>query len=590
MGARDLKNLVPLLGKYNAQADLQPPPPEADLRARQVPGTAGCDEARSHMLDVVQRFVRAWTYKDMPWLEAQEAGLLWAPLRKPHENALDEHWRTRKTFAEIEHPELGRSFLYPTSKWLSSKTSWQVGRRAPLLGEDTEAVLGEAARRPSVPAEPRRVENPRRSALHDKPFPLQGIKIFDFAWFLASAGGTRFLAAMGAESYKVEWKDNPDTRLAGMAPVGGRAARDAATGPLPGVKDPDMGGNFLNKNSGKRGISLNIRHPKGLADRQGHDPHLRCRGRRVLARRPAAPRPRLRRAEVDPPGHHLHPAIRHGRARHLWPHAHGRAGGGGVRRAGRDVRPAGAGDAGELGLFLPRLDGRLRLCAGIARRDLPPRAHRRRPVDRRLAMRKRHFPDRRDDPRLGGQRAHLPPLRQPLAVQAGGAARRLSLQGKDRWIAIACFTDAEWQALARVAEQRAWLDDRRFATLDSRLQHQDALDAAVEAWTRTQDRYDCMMKLQKAGVPAGVCQNAEDRVDTDPQLRHLKWLTEVTGTKIGTWPVYEIPMKLSKTPAYIGGPINRGAPCYGEDNFYVLTELLGRTPSEVERLAEEGVI
>ena len=72
---------------------------------------------------------------------------LWAPLRKPHENALDEHWRARKTFAEVEHPELGRSFRYPTSKWLSNKTSWQVGRRAPLLGEDTEAVLGEAARR-----------------------------------------------------------------------------------------------------------------------------------------------------------------------------------------------------------------------------------------------------------------------------------------------------------------------------------------------------------------------------------------------------------------------------------------------------------
>ncbi len=46
------------------------------------------------MIDVVQRFVRAWTYKDMPWLEAQEAGLLWAPIRKPHENALDEHWLT----------------------------------------------------------------------------------------------------------------------------------------------------------------------------------------------------------------------------------------------------------------------------------------------------------------------------------------------------------------------------------------------------------------------------------------------------------------------------------------------------------------
>ncbi len=291
-------------------------------------------------------------------------------------------------------------------------------------------MLGEAARRPSVPAEPRRVENPRLSALHNKPFPLQGIKIFDFAWFLASAGGTRFLAAMGAESYKVEWKDNPDTRLAGMAPVGGRAARDAATGPLPGVRDPDMGGNFLNKNSGKRGISLNIRHPKGLADRQGHDPHLRCRGRGILARRPATPGARVRRDEVDPPGHHLHPAIRHGGSRHLWADAHGRAGGRGVWRPGRDVGPARAGDAGELGLFLSRLDGRLRLRAGAVGCDLSSRAHRRRPVDRRLAMRERHLPDRRHDPRLGGKRPRVPPLWQPLAVQAGGAARRLSLRGQ----------------------------------------------------------------------------------------------------------------------------------------------------------------
>jgi crotonobetainyl-CoA:carnitine CoA-transferase CaiB-like acyl-CoA transferase len=144
--------------------------------------------------------------------------------------------------------------------------------------------------------------------------------------------------------------------------------------------------------------------------------------------------------------------------------------------------------------------------------------------------------------------------------------------------------------LAQVAGHGDWLDDRRFNTLDHRLQFQDSLDLAIEAWTLTQDRYDCMIKLQRDGVPAGVCQDAEDRVGTDPQLRHLNWLTEVTGTKIGTWPIYELPMKLSRTPAYIGGPTNRGAPCYGEDNMWVLTELLGRTPSEVERLAEEGVI
>ena len=49
-------------------------------------------------------------------------------------------------------------------------------------------------------------------------------------------------------------------------------------------------------------------------------------------------------------------------------------------------------------------------------------------------------------------------------------------------------------------------------------------------------------------------------------------------------------MKLSRTPAYTGGPPNHGAPCYGEDNMWVLTELLDHTPSDVERLAEEGAI
>jgi crotonobetainyl-CoA:carnitine CoA-transferase CaiB-like acyl-CoA transferase len=590
MGARDLKNLVPLLAKYGAAADLQPPPPDADLRARQVPGTAGSDEARAHMLDVVQRFVRAWTYQDMPWREAQDAGLLWAPLRKPHENALDEHWLARKTFADVEHPELGRSFRYPTSKWLATKTSWQVGRRAPHLGEDTEAVLGAAARRPSVPAEPRKVANPRLSALHNKPFPLQGVKILDFAWFLASAGGTRFLAAMGAESFKVEWKDNPDTRLAAMAPVGGRAARDMAKGPLPGVRDSDMGGQFNNKNAGKRGISLNIRHPKGLeiakdmvricdVVAEGFSPGVLQRlglGYDVLK----SIRPDIIYIQQSGMGANG----TYGRMRTVGPVAAAFGGQGEMSGLPEPAMPVGWGYSyldwmGAYGYALA-------LLGAIYHRE---RTGEGQWIDASQcesgifltgAMILDWSANGREFRRYGN--------RSPYKPAAPHGAYRC--QGKDRWVAIACFSDDEWRALARVAEHGEWLDDRRFDSLEHRLQHQDALDAAIEAWTLRQDHFDCMMKLQQAGVPAGVCQNAEDHVDADPQLRHLKWLTEVTGTKIGTWPIYELPMKLSRTPAYIGGPTNRGAPCYGEDNMWVLTELLGRSPSDVERLAEEGVI
>ena len=72
------------------------------------------------------------------------------------------------------------------------------------------------------------------------------------------------LAAMGAESYKVEWKDNPDTRLAAMAPVGGRAARDAATGDR-------LHAVVANYRLGAHAIGASVIGPEGDEDvRAGH--------------------------------------------------------------------------------------------------------------------------------------------------------------------------------------------------------------------------------------------------------------------------------------------------------------------------------
>src|SRR2546427_1824988 len=260
----ETKQLVGLLEKSGMDAGLDAEKAALPTSGRFVPGTGPSTEKRDHAMEAVQRFVRAFTYDNVPWREAQEAGMLWAPLRKPHENAMDPHWLARQSCADVEHPELGRSFRYATSKWLATRTSWSVGRRAPLLNEDAKTVVRPRERDiPLISAKARPAVNEGLSP-HGKPFPLGKIRILDFTWFLASAGGTRFLAAFGAESIKVELKSHPDTRMAAMAPVGGRAARDAATGPLRGVTDPDMGGQFNNKNPGKRGISLNVRHPKGL--------------------------------------------------------------------------------------------------------------------------------------------------------------------------------------------------------------------------------------------------------------------------------------------------------------------------------------
>ena len=606
VSARDEANLVPFLKRYGMQADLETPPEGADMKARSIPGTVAMNERTAHKLEVIQRFVGSHIYAQVPWREAQDAGLLWAPLRKPHENALDPHWLERGSFADIEHPVLGRKIRYATSKWLSSATAWKVGRRAPTLGEDTSRLRESLASQPTGISRPfssaRKAEphgaraiEPTLSA-RGKPFALQGIRILDFSWFLASAGGTRIAAAMGAECFKVEWKENPDTRLAAMAPVGGRAAREVATAPLPGVSDPDMGGQFNNKNAGKRGLSLNIRHPEGLeiAKRlvavcdvvaEGFSPGVLERlglGYEVMR----SIRPDIIYVQQSGMGSHG----KYGRFRTVGPVAASFGGTSDMSGLPEPAMPAGWGYSyldwmGAYGFGLAIL-------SAIYHRD---RTGQGQWIDSSQCEAGTFLSGTTVlDWSVNGRPWTRIGNRSPFKPAAPHGAYRClpdaHHKGDDSWLAIACFDENQWRALTQVAGLQALPQDERFSTLEARLKHQDALDALIGAWTMTQDAYALMVQLQSVRVPAGVCQSAGDRCDRDPQLRSLEWLTEVTGTKIGRWPVAEMSAKLSDTPAYSGGPIDRGAPGYGEDNVHILTKWLGYSESDIERLARENII
>ena len=51
-----------------------------------------------------------------------------------------------------------------------------------------------------------------------------------------------------------------------------------------------------------------------------------------------------------------------------------------------------------------------------------------------------------------------------------------------------------------------------------------------------------------------------------------------------------MPARLSRTPSHVGGLPQRGAPVYGEDNEYVLGELLGYANAQIRALERDGVI
>ena len=88
-------------------------------------------------------------------------------------------------------------------------------------------------------------------------------------------------------------------------------------------------------------------------------------------------------------------------------------------------------------------------------------------------------------------------------------------RGTDEWIAIACRDDDDWARLAAMIDE-PWAVDPKYATLDGRLDDQDALDAHMGAWTRTRDRHATAEQIRAAGVPASVVASPEDRIDHDP--------------------------------------------------------------------------
>jgi crotonobetainyl-CoA:carnitine CoA-transferase CaiB-like acyl-CoA transferase len=80
-------------------------------------------------------------------------------------------------------------------------------------------------------------------------------------------------------------------------------------------------------------------------------------------------------------------------------------------------------------------------------------------------------------------------------------------QGEDRWIAIACFSDAEWHALRQMISPTgdSWPDQDRFSSLRGRKAAEDELDRLMADWTRGWEAKTLMETLQQAGVPA-LCQ------------------------------------------------------------------------------------
>ena len=78
------------------------------------------------------------------------------------------------------------------------------------------------------------------------------------------------------------------------------------------------------------------------------------------------------------------------------------------------------------------------------------------------------------------------------AFQCKPRSEGSSAPADERWIAIACFTDGEWQTLVEAMGNPDWALDGKFGSPSDRKQHETELEQQIEAWTADKDADDLM--------------------------------------------------------------------------------------------------
>jgi crotonobetainyl-CoA:carnitine CoA-transferase CaiB-like acyl-CoA transferase len=168
-----------------------------------------------------------------------------------------------------------------------------------------------------------------------------------------------------------------------------------------------------------------------------------------------------------------------------------------------------------------------------------------------------------------------------------GSANRMSapyqaFRASDRHFVLGAANQKLWTALCGVLQRPDLLEDSRFATNTDRMQHREALAAAIEETLATRPAQEWVEALQAAGVPAAPILNyAEALVSEQAQARQM--VMEMEHPVEGTIRQLGFPVKLHGTPQQLRRP----PPLLGEHTEEVMREA-GCDVAAIERLRAHG--
>jgi crotonobetainyl-CoA:carnitine CoA-transferase CaiB-like acyl-CoA transferase len=127
-----VRDLAELLDSYGMAGDLKDP---------KYQDQAFITANTSHIIDdLVADFIASLPAEEV-YHAAQARGFTWGAVRALEMLLDDGHLHDRGFWKQVEHPEIGRSFVYPGEAAIYNGSPWRISRRAPLVGEHNTEIF-----------------------------------------------------------------------------------------------------------------------------------------------------------------------------------------------------------------------------------------------------------------------------------------------------------------------------------------------------------------------------------------------------------------------------------------------------------------
>ena len=396
--------------------------------------------------------------------------------------------------------------------------------------------------------------------------PLEGIRVVDYSHFLAGPYVGRCLAALGAEVIKVE------------RPGSGDAGRQHAT-----ILDDQQSAYFLQLNMGKRGVSVNMKEPRGKAFME-----RLCDSADVFIEnyRPGAldklglgygalseRNPGLVYCSISAYGH-------------TGPDAH-RAGFGLIAEAKSGIMQM-IGNPGEP----PPL---MRISLG----DMYTGIHAVAAINAALLGRVKSGRGQHIDMALYDTLFSMHEyavqcytMQGVVPEQTGHDMPTSTLYGvfraSDGDLVIAAQVDDSWKRFATAVEQNGGLAgfaiDARLHSLNGRNANREAILSVVKPWVAARNVADVLALLDSVDVPCAKVQRI-DEVVADPQIVARGMVIEQEHPRLGTLRLPNLPFRFSDCDT----SIRDVGPDLGQHNEEVARSL-GFSAAEIDSMQTDGVL